>query len=172
MKASHKELKAYQKLKIRNIIVKLRITWKASLVGLAFLALNACSQKTPIWHKRVKNNDYDPASLGVFNKAEFNTVYLTVEEQAYYPGGLRAWQDYLKRELHHPNTESQKQGAVFISFIVTTQGELKNMRVTRGINQAYDLAAIKLLQESGNWIPAKQQGQTVNSKLQIRISYN
>ena len=149
----------------------MRVKYKASLVGLVFFLTLSCSQSLPVWHKPIKYNVYDPAELGEFNKEKLDTVYFIAQEQAHYPGGMQAWGRHLKNNMQHPS-DKKKSGSVWLSFVVTQEGNLSNIRVLRGIDRNYDLAAVDLLRKSGKWNPGLNNGKAVNSRTQIRIVYN
>ncbi|MBO6763062.1 MAG: energy transducer TonB, partial [Roseivirga sp.] len=63
------------------------------------------------------------------------------------------------------------QGSVFLSFNVKHTGEIKNVRVIRGLGYGCDEEAVRVLLNSGKWNPGTRNGEDVNSSSNIRIVF-
>ena len=48
---------------------------------------------------------------------------------------------------------------------------IRNVKVIKGCHSDLDKAAVRLIQNMPNWIPGKQNGELVNSKFTIPISF-
>ncbi|RDC57175.1 TonB family protein [Pedobacter chinensis] len=60
--------------------------------------------------------------------------FISMEKQPQFPGGIKAFYDYLNANIKYPK-EARKNhisGRVFLSFIVEKDGQLTNIKVTRG----------------------------------------
>jgi len=100
-------------------------------------------------------------------------IFLVVEEPASFPGGMSAWGEHLKNTIKYPQ-EAKKlsvEGAVFLSFIVNEDGSIEDIEVQRGIGGGCDEQAVNALLESPNWIPGKQRGKEVKTKMQVRVVF-
>ena len=104
---------------------------------------------------------------------EDNTVYEIVEQKAEYPGGVLEFSKFVYDHLEYPESarENNIQGTVYVRFIVSKTGEVSNVEVLRGIDPDCDKAAVKAVQQSPKWQPAKQNGHAVNSYYQIPIRF-
>ncbi len=104
---------------------------------------------------------------------EADQVFLVVEEQAMFPGGMGEWGKFLKKNLKYPRQAKRMgiEGAVFLSFIVDQQGAISDIQVARGIGGGCDEEAIRVLKSSPKWSPGKQRGRPVKSRMQIRIVF-
>jgi periplasmic protein TonB len=95
-----------------------------------------------------------------------DSVFLKVEIESQYPGGPTAWSRFLYRKLSsgYPEEAAEKgiQGRVEIQFIVDKEGNVSNVSAVSGPDELKDVA-IKVIKQSGKWIPAIQNGQKVNS---------
>ncbi len=107
------------------------------------------------------------------NAVASNEIFNVVEEQATFPGGMGAWVRHLKENLKYPEQAKREgiEGAVFLSFVVRKDGDISDIQVARGIGGGCDEEAVSLLLDSPNWIPGKQNGEEVNSKMQVRIVF-
>ena len=108
-------------------------------------------------------------------EVEDSSAYMFVhyEEQAQFPGGIKAWQKFLKKHHKYPKRAQRKKvtGKVFLSFTVNEKGELSDIQVTRGIGAGCDKAAVRLLKKSPNWIPGKMRGKPVKMRMSIQIRF-
>lgn len=103
------------------------------------------------------------------NYEEIDEVFLVVEEQASFPGGMQAWTQFIDDNLQTP--ESNVKGRVFASFVVDRDGAIKNIQLIRGIGGGADEAVVELLEKSPNWIAGKQKGNKVNSRMQVAVTF-
>lgn len=111
-----------------------------------------------------------PAPPTSIDYADINEVFTIVEEMASFPGGTEAWNQFIKNNLKEP--QSDVKGRVFASFVVDKQGNLQDIKLVRGIGQGADEAVVELLEKSPRWIPGKQRGTEVNSRMNVAIVFN
>ncbi|MDB5268448.1 MAG: hypothetical protein JWP58_1488 [Hymenobacter sp.] len=89
-------------------------------------------------------------------------------------GGNRAIVEALQRQVHYPAAalRQQLQGRVFVSFLVTESGEVRNGKIVKGIGGGCDeevLAAVRLLPR---FIPGIQQGRPVAVSFTVPVTFN
>lgn len=91
---------------------------------------------------------------------------------AEFPGGRDAWMHYLIRNFRYPKVALDKyiQGRVVVKFIVDEKGRLKNIDALTGPNELRQ-EAIRVIRESGRWIPAKENGKAVKSEKQQAVTF-
>lgn len=63
-------------------------------------------------------------------------------------------------------------GDVFVTFIVTKDGELNKVNVIRGLNAEYNKEVIKVLSEMKGWTPAQIRGKTFDSKYSLNLRFS
>jgi hypothetical protein len=89
-------------------------------------------------------------------------IYSKVEIEAAYPGGIDAWRDYLSKNIHYPDDaiNNEIQGEVLMQFIVDKRGIISDVKAISG---PFELRkeSIRVIMQSGKWIPAVQNGQNV-----------
>jgi TonB family protein len=98
---------------------------------------------------------------------EDNAVFTNVEILPTFPGGLKAFGEFLGENLKYP-AEARKnsiQGRVYLTFVVEKDGILSNIKVARGIGSGCDEEAMRVLAISPKWTPGMQNGKVV------RVSY-
>ncbi|HTL08915.1 MAG TPA: N-acetylmuramoyl-L-alanine amidase [Chitinophagaceae bacterium] len=101
-----------------------------------------------------------------------STARRKVEEEADYPGGNAGWVKYLIKSVHYPPAALKQnlQGSVVVEFIIDRQGKVSDVHAISGPE---DLKAesIRVVKESGVWIPAKDHGRAVTSYKRQPITY-
>lgn len=63
------------------------------------------------------------------------------------------------------------EGIVYIEFVVDKNGMLTNLKTLKGIGEGCDEEAIKIIQNSGEWTPAKANGENVSQKLVLPVTF-
>ena len=74
-------------------------------------------------------------------------IFTVVEEQPSFPGGLPALFKYLAAEVKYPviAQENGIQGRVVTSFVVDKEGNIKQVKVERGVDPALDAEALRVV---------------------------
>lgn len=100
-------------------------------------------------------------------------VFITVEQQPQYPGGMDALHLFLTKNLSYPRSAANAgvSGRVFISFVVNTDGSLTDVQVLRGIGFGCDEEAVRVIQKMPHWKPGKQLGRAVRVKYNLPIAF-
>lgn len=92
-------------------------------------------------------------------------IFTKVEMESTFRGGKKGWADYLSNNIKYPKDAITKriEGTVIIQFIVTQSGRVIKAEVIKSVHPSLDEEALRLIQESPNWNPARQNGIAVNS---------
>ncbi|GAB3170292.1 M56 family metallopeptidase [Telluribacter humicola] len=100
-------------------------------------------------------------------------IYTVVEEHPKFPGGLEAMYKFLGENIKYPEAavKANVQGKVFLAFVVSTEGEIKNIQVLKGLGYGADAEAVRVVSQMPRWIPGKQSGQPVNVKYNLPINF-
>ena len=121
------------------------------------------------------NSDGAGIGLGSGPGADENAIYdgTSVEIYPEFEGGMKGWEKYLRRNLRYPYDaqEENKQGKVFISFVVEKDGSISNVTLVRGIYQSLDEEAARVIKKSPKWRPGIQNGRAVRVRYNMPISF-
>ncbi len=100
-------------------------------------------------------------------------IFIRVEQQPDYPGGMDALRTFLSKNLQYPRSAASAgvSGRVFISFVVNTDGSLTDVQVLKGIGFGCDEEALRVVQKMPHWKPGKQSGRAVRVKFNLPISF-
>lgn len=91
------------------------------------------------------------------------TASIVVESE--FPGGVRAWQRYLNRNLRYPQRalNIKKQGMVSVFFTVTEEGEIQEPFLFRSAELSLDDESMRMILISPQWTPALKNEKKVKS---------
>lgn len=100
-------------------------------------------------------------------------VYHVVEKMPEYPGGMKAFFNYIKRKAHTSELaeKTQKEGAVMIQFVVEKDGSITSPSIVRGLDARLDTAALDAIMVMPDWIPAQDHGISVRCKYSVPVPF-
>ena len=99
-------------------------------------------------------------------KDDDGPVFLPVEYESQYPGGVQAWARFLNKNLRYPEEaqNNQIQGQVVVQFIVDKDGNVSDVVAVSGPEQGgLREEAVRVIKKSGKWTPGNQNGKPVKS---------
>lgn len=101
-------------------------------------------------------------------------VFTVCEVPPYFPGGMAKLGNYLRQNLRYPEAarKAKVDGKVFVSFIVTNQGLIKDVNLLKGLGYGINEEAVRLVQTMPAWIPGRQSGRSVNVKYNLVIPFD
>jgi protein TonB len=113
-----------------------------------------------------------PKSVKEEPKSE-STFFTIIEENASYPGGEAARQQFLKENVKYPDTAraAKIEGTVYVTFVIERDGSISDVKVLRGIGGGCDEEAIRVVKLMPNWIPGKQRGKAVRNQFNMPINF-
>lgn len=133
-------------------------------------------EKTPIEETEKKEETKQPE----FNPDDWKETkvekpkppktFIVVEKMPQFKGSLNK---YLSKNLTYPTKAKQigAEGKVFVQFVVNKKGEIKNVKILRGVNKWLDEEAIRVVKAMPNWNPGKQRGKAVNVLYNLPINF-
>lgn len=97
------------------------------------------------------------------------TIYKKTEVPPEFVGGKDALFEYINSNIKYP--EDVERGNVYIAFVVTKEGTIRDTRVVKGINENCDKEALRLINNMPKWDPGMQQGKIVSSVYGLPIIF-
>jgi TonB family protein len=100
-------------------------------------------------------------------------VFVVVEEMPEFPGGDKAMRQFLAMNVRYPTSalESNIQGKVYVTFIVTKTGTVTNAKVVRSVDPSLDNEAIRVIEAMPKWKPGRQRGENVDVSFTVPITF-
>jgi TonB family protein len=89
-----------------------------------------------------------------------------------YPGGNAALRKFIDENLKYPEEAIKKQieGTVYVSFTVSNEGKVEDVRVTKGVGFGCDEEAIRIISLL-RYDAARNRGLKVRSTMKTRINF-
>lgn len=100
-------------------------------------------------------------------------VLAIVDKMPQFPGGEKKLSSYLSNQIKYPDPEYQRgiEGRVVCAFIVDREGNIHNIEVIEGENEALNREAVRVLSTMPKWEPGENEGQKVNVKCLLPIEF-
>jgi TonB family protein len=94
-------------------------------------------------------------------------------EMPVFPGGESALMTFLRMHIHYPASavENDIQGRVIVDFVVDKNGKIQDVNISKGVYPSLDKEAIRVVKSMPDWIPGKQDGNTVNVSYKVPIKF-
>ncbi len=96
---------------------------------------------------------------------DMHKIFVKVEVEASFPGGLQAWARYISKVIQSHIDEFKKSdyGTCVIRFIVDTTGKVHDVVVSNYCGKHLAKVGMEAIENGPKWIPAQQNGHLVNS---------
>lgn len=114
-------------------------------------------------------NDFPDDSL----KVEEEIIHEYVDEEPSFPGGPMEMAKWIQAHVKYPDLSSEKgeQGIVYVKFVVNGDGTISDIKLRRGVIEALDNEALRVIALMPNWTPGKIDGKTVRTSYTVPISF-
>ncbi|MBC7891367.1 MAG: energy transducer TonB [Sphingobacteriaceae bacterium] len=134
--------------------------------------VTACSQRGVV-SKSVQSTTQSPTSADSTDDPLTEAVFTVVEVPPSFPGGSPGLTAYLRQNLRYPEAARKQKvtGSVFLSFIVTKGGSLREVGVLKGLGFGTDDEALRLVQAMPKWKPGKQSGRPVHVRFILAVPF-
>jgi len=100
--------------------------------------------------------------------------YVVVEELPEFPGGKDAMKAWIAANVKYPGeaVKGKITGKVFVDFVVTSKGKIKNVVASRSVNPLLDAEAVRVISSMPDWKPGSQAGKQVAVQIQVPVEFN
>jgi protein TonB len=91
-------------------------------------------------------------------------TFIKAEVMPDFPGGDKAWNAYLAKNLHYPMDaiSNEISGTIWVQFIVKSDSTVTDVQALSGpTGGGLREEAVRVIKESGKWAPASQNGHVV-----------
>jgi protein TonB len=100
-------------------------------------------------------------------------IYIWAEEMPKFPGGDSELIKFFSQNLVYPEIakRAEVEGKVILSFIVDKNGNIIDVEVAKSIGAGCDEEAMRVLSIMPRWIPGKQNGNPVLTRINIPVVF-
>ncbi len=99
--------------------------------------------------------------------------FRVVEQQPEFPGGLEALYKYMGKHMEYPASAKRNNisGRVFVQFVVSSNGKIKNVQILKGVDTSLDQEAVRMISNMPDWIPGRQNGKPVSVLFVLPVTF-
>ena len=100
--------------------------------------------------------------------------FAVVEEKPEFDGGdANKFSKWVAKNINYPESakENEIQGRVILSFDVNEEGAVENVVVLKGVDEALDAEAVRVVSSSPAWTPGKQNGNPVKVNYTFPVNF-
>lgn len=105
-------------------------------------------------------------------KVNTNVIVDPIEPSPHFPGGQKAWNKFLSKNLHWVSSADEWRGKVIVEFVVERNGQLSNIKIVRPSIPELDSEVLRVIHISPQWMPAKYHGKAIRCRYTIPISFS
>ena len=120
------------------------------------------------------NDKAAPENSGTsMNLKKVEGVFMVVEELPQFPGGTTAMNKWISENLKYPGEAVKKkiEGKVYVTFIITSTGKIKNVDVQQPVNPLLDSEAKRIIAAMPDWKPGTQSGKAVDVRYKVPVEF-
>jgi len=100
-------------------------------------------------------------------------VYHVVDKRPEPKNDMASFYQFIAQNIKYPKEARAKgiQGKVFVQFVVNENGVLEQIKAVRGINEAIDAEAVRVLSNAPKWEPGYLEGEPVKVRMVLPITF-
>jgi len=114
----------------------------------------------------------------MLNGGEYGSIYsygdnLLAEMPSFDGGGVEKFREWLSKNTRANKfvIKNKMSGTIMITFIIERNGEVTDVSLQKGINDALDKEVINIVKSSPRWQPGKQQGHPVKVLFRLPLVF-
>lgn len=129
---------------------------------------NEVDQKEDLSQEKVENLEQQKEALPVYEEKS-NYDYLEAEPV----DGITALYAYFDNTLKYPESAlpDSIQGVTLVTFTINVEGRAEGIIIEKSLGVPFDNEAIRLIEGMPIWRPASINGQSINSKVSIPLTF-
>lgn len=100
-------------------------------------------------------------------------IYFVVSKSPQFPGGNIGLTRFIAENVEYPE-EARKnniKGKVYVQFVVSKTGKVKNPKVIRSVHPLLDQAAIDVVNKMPDWTPGENNGKKVSVRFTVPVNF-
>lgn len=126
-------------------------------------------------------------NIGVSPEQQEEEIFQVVEQMPVFAGcdvsamtaedakkcSMQKLGEYVGKHVEYPASAKKAgvEGKVFIQFVVSKDGTVKNAEVKRGVHEEMDAEALRVVQGMPKWTAGQQNGKNVNVRMTLPIMF-
>ncbi|HEX8349679.1 MAG TPA: TonB family protein [Hymenobacter sp.] len=88
----------------------------------------------------------------------------------YKDGGVQGMFLCINRNVHYPKGQSQS-GIVFVTFLVTKTGSMRDVKIQKGMSEPFDAEALRVVKLLSGWIPTRPSSDPSYDRFTVPVAF-
>lgn len=104
---------------------------------------------------------------------DYNKEFVVVEIPPAFEGGQQGLIKFINKNTRYPSADRRlgTQGTVYVSFVVDKDGNVRDVKVARGISATCDKEAMRVISMMKGWSPGVQNKHNVAVRMTLPIRF-
>ena len=129
--------------------------------------LALCNGQKPLFRQDTSKAPAAESNAISWNDCDVKPMFLTSNDPNFF---MEKWvYQYLKYPKYA--LENGIQGRVYVDFIIDESGNVKDVRVSRGVHTALDEEAVRVISASPKWRPGRHRGKKVKVAMTVPVDF-
>lgn len=138
----------------------LTIEGQARSIDVEFESFRGLDEATIINRTKSHANDHDSEPL--YGSHSESIPFQLVEKKPSFNGGdANEFSKWVNAHLVYPDIAKNIQGRVTLQFTIEADGRVTRVKVLRGVDEALDREAVRVVSSSPRWEPGRMKGKAV-----------
>lgn len=115
----------------------------------------------------------DKSETSQKNEDAEDKVLSVIEQMPQFVGGDAKMMEYLNDNIKYPANavENGIQGRVVVRFIVSKEGDVKDVKVVRPLDPSLDQEALRIVRAMPRWVPGKHSGRPTAAYYTLPVTF-
>ncbi|MFA7445494.1 MAG: M56 family metallopeptidase [Flavobacteriaceae bacterium] len=157
-----------------NFRITIKMVFSAVVFSGLFLACSENDENETLTKKNIPETSIsfkDAQKYMGSTSDKQDSVYTKPETRPEFEGGMKAFYEYIKKNLKIPEVEQDVKSNVIVSFIVEKDGSLSNINILRDL-VGMEKEVTEMLEACPKWKPGTQNGEAVRVEYILPIAVN
>ncbi len=121
----------------------------------------------PLFRGTQESKEEQPVGVYAYSDVEVKPMFLNSADPRTF---MERW---VYQYLRYPSyaVDNGIQGRVMVDFIINEKGEVKNVKVSRGVHQILDDEAVRVVSASPKWRPGRHHGKKAKVAMTIAVDF-
>ena len=90
---------------------------------------------------------------------------------AEFPGGHEKLGQFIRENFNQSEDQPKVEGKVYVTFIVTSKGEMVEAKIDQGLCETCDVEVLRLIESMPKWKPDQKDGRNVATRLALPVTF-
>lgn len=102
-----------------------------------------------------------------------SAIFSSVEKGPVFPGGMKALYRFISENLEEPEIKTFRfsNRYVIADIVINEEGKVAYGKITKGLNEQYNYAVLKMIAKMPSWKPALQNNRPVKCYQTIPVVF-